>query len=269
MYNGDEVNENRTPTDIGDTIHEPTSNNGNNVDDNQSTIENVDTDDEENQSPTEDKRKEIRICNRHQVDKIEKTIKYLDTKKRKQTGRALMYVPNICVDSGRINRGLGSDRMLARQQQDNILTPNMSNNNNNQDVPTSFGNPFGYKIMDNVDDGFGNNKKTTTREKERIVVRFCELNDVIIKTITGFSSLAAMMGFIVIACNGEYETMKSTCTQLTWLEEWLVYFESLWGKSSQRWVDLQCKYKASPRRLRKIFYTKTAMVKECATIRWP
>jgi DDE superfamily endonuclease len=180
-----------------------------------------------------------------------------------------MYVPNIRLDSGRINRGLGADRMRAREQRDNILTPIINNNNTNQNVPTPFGNPFGYKIIDEVDDGFGNNKKIKTREKEKLVVRFCELNDIIIKTTTGFSSLAAMMGFIVIACNGEYETMKSTCTQLTWLEEWLVYFECLWGKSSQRWVDLQFKYKASPRRLRKIFDRKTAIVIECATIRWP
>jgi seryl-tRNA synthetase len=62
------------------------------------------------------------------------------------------------------------------------------------------------------------------------VVRFKNINDEIIKVTTGFTSVRAMVAFICICCDGDIEKIRNTTTSLTWLGEWCIYFESIWGR---------------------------------------
>jgi DDE superfamily endonuclease len=114
--------------------------------------------------------------------------------------------------------------------------------------PTTCNNPIRYYI-----------KKKTKKEKlEReegpmLIARLNKLTDKITKVRTGFPSTSAMIAFIVVACNGDIDLISKTTTTLTWLEEWVIYFEIIWGKFSRRWVDLTIKYNLSDRTLRRIF----------------
>jgi hypothetical protein len=64
-----------------------------------------------------------------------------------------------------------------------------------------------------------------------------DMDDVIIKIITGFPSLSAMVCYILLLYKGNIiELMENKSTLLlTWFEEWLVVFERLWGDSMSRW----------------------------------
>jgi hypothetical protein len=51
-----------------------------------------------------------------------------------------------------------------------------------------------------------------------------------VKLRTGFSSQFHLLSFVAAACNGDVKEMARKETQLTWLEEWWVYFEWIWGR---------------------------------------
>jgi hypothetical protein len=177
--------------------------------------------------------------------------------------KAFIFLPVVDEEVvRRENRGLGTDRMMNRLSisQEQSSSSNIVNNNNDNH-PIFIDDPdikIGYQIIDDKK----NNKVKT-------VIRLDELNDVYIKTMTGFSSLVAMIAYIIIVNNGEYEKIQTTITQLTWLEEWLVFFECVWGKSCVRWVDLQLRYKTAIVTLREIFDNKTDIVKRCCFLQWP
>jgi hypothetical protein len=74
--------------------------------------------------------------------------------------------------------------------------------------------------------------------------------------------------YIAVVCDGNILMMVETTTCLTWFEEWFFFFEMLWGRSLQRWVDAEHVYKLDKKSLRKIFTQKLALVIS-AVNRWP
>jgi DDE superfamily endonuclease len=90
----------------------------------------------------------------------------------------------------------------------------------------------------------------------------------LVKITTGFPSVMMMMGFIIILNNGNIQDIRQTVTTLTWLEEYLVYFETVWGKNSFRWCDLEIRFKISSKTLRTIFDNKLAKHMMCV-LWWP
>ena len=66
-----------------------------------------------------------------------------------------------------------------------------------------------------------------------------------IKRRTGFDDEKVLLSYIAIICNGDADTMFASRSQLTWFEEWLLYFEILWGRTWTRWEDLCSMYKIS------------------------
>ena len=64
-----------------------------------------------------------------------------------------------------------------------------------------------------------------------------------IKRRTGFKSEKEMFKFIGIICDGDISKMTETKSQLTWYEEWMLYFEHLWGRTHSRFQDLAKLYK--------------------------
>jgi DDE superfamily endonuclease len=134
---------------------------------------------------------------------------------------------------------------------------------------------FGSNASDNINQAFINDGKIgyevikNKKQQQKTMIIMDDLNDKIVKTMTGFSSLVGMLGFIIIVTNGEYNKLETTVSQLTWIQEWLVYLECAWCKSCVRWVDLALRYKAPIVSLREIFDFKTAMVKTCVLDTWP
>jgi hypothetical protein len=54
-----------------------------------------------------------------------------------------------------------------------------------------------------------------------------------------------MLAFIVLVNEGKLETIKQKTrhsSKLTWLHEWLIYFEVVWGRFSGQWTDIEETY---------------------------
>ena len=47
-----------------------------------------------------------------------------------------------------------------------------------------------------------------------------------------------MLKYIMTVCNGSFVKMMSTQSKLTWFEEWMLFFEMMWGKTHTRVEDL-------------------------------
>ena len=58
------------------------------------------------------------------------------------------------------------------------------------------------------------------------------IGDTEIKARTGFVSLFVMLSFVLIVCNGKIETAMETISSLTWFEEWMAYFQWMWGREN-------------------------------------
>ena len=93
-------------------------------------------------------------------------------------------------------------------------------------------------------------------------------NDSKVKRRTGFLSLANMLAYIMVVCNGDNNKMKYKHTSLTWLEEWFLFFEIVWGRTLYRMMDAAAVYKVDQTSVRLIFEKKLEMVLACRK-RWP
>jgi hypothetical protein len=112
-------------------------------------------------------------------------------------------------------------------------------------------------------------KRKIIRIKRKKIIRLDDLDDQTIKLSTGFPSVMSMLSFIVIASEGNTETIENTTkSKLTWLEEWLCFFEICYGRVYFRWIDLSNYYQISERNLRRIFDCKLNMVKDTLQ-QWP
>jgi hypothetical protein len=73
---------------------------------------------------------------------------------------------------------------------------------------------------------------------------------------TGFSDLSCMLSFASVICGGDIEIMTTTCSKLTWLEEWILYFEFMYGHSKNRWCDYASEYKLAEDNYRRVVRVK-------------
>ena len=60
------------------------------------------------------------------------------------------------------------------------------------------------------------------------------MNDLTAKEVkrrTGFYDVSSMLSFVVVVCGGKVDVMTQTYSKLTWLEEWVLYLEYVYGHS--------------------------------------
>ena len=90
-----------------------------------------------------------------------------------------------------------------------------------------------------------------------------------IKRRTGFKSETAVLKYIMIVCNGNFNTMTSTKSNFTWFEEWMLFFEMMWGKTHTRVEDLLGMYRVDRfKTLYSIIECKLDLVVKCRKS-WP
>jgi hypothetical protein len=99
-------------------------------------------------------------------------------------------------------------------------------------------------------------------EKKKVIVSFETLTDRRVKIQTGFPSILAMLAFISVVCNGNIDEITNTTSTLTWLEEWYLYLEIIYGKTISRYVDAIDKYDSNDREVRRVFDKKLQAVKK-------
>jgi hypothetical protein len=116
-----------------------------------------------------------------------------------------------------------------------------------------------------------NNNKNDCNHKKNPAVKPMSISDTMIKNRTGFGNEGEMMAFIIVVCNADMEKINSTVTShLTWYEEWMLYFEAIWGKTHTSWDDLFLERfdLKSRAKMYDIIDSKTDLVLECRRS-WP
>ena len=103
-----------------------------------------------------------------------------------------------------------------------------------------------------------------------VVITYDEMDkdDSEIKRRTGFTSLKHLLAYVITICNGDHDTMIEKTTTLTWLEEWIFFFEYLWGRTLTRWWDAKAAMKTSKKAVIKIFCSKLKIANR-ARDSWP
>ena len=84
-----------------------------------------------------------------------------------------------------------------------------------------------------------------------------------VKLRTGFETERDLLTFIIIACNGDFDTIKKTHSVLTWYEEWFFYFEMMYGLTIQTWGVAESEkhgFGIDAQTLRKVFDEKMELV---------
>jgi hypothetical protein len=120
--------------------------------------------------------------------------------------------------------------------------------------------------------GISNKRFGVVRSSEvqarKVVIKIEDLTDFRVHMQTGFPFLLALLAFVAVVCDGDIDTVTKLETELTWLEDWYLYFEVLYGKTIGRWVDAADKYKSSDCTLRTIYDQKLKQVLDARNI-WP
>ena len=93
--------------------------------------------------------------------------------------------------------------------------------------------------------------------KEPVVKPGCMLSNEI-KRRTSFEDERVLLSYIAIICNGDAETMFSSETTLTWFEEWMLYFEVLWGRTWTRYEDMMSAYNITNEKISMPYSMKNA-----------
>jgi hypothetical protein len=97
--------------------------------------------------------------------------------------------------------------------------------------------------------------------KDKRLNSFWDLNERLVRIKTGFTSPMAMLAYIIIINGGDIEKKQTTTVgKLTWLQEWMVFLEMVWGRSCGRWVDMEEAYGFHNRTVRNIFDDKLDLV---------
>jgi hypothetical protein len=166
-----------------------------------------------------DNRKDIRRCGIHPIEKITKVVEFMDNEKQMQRVDTIMYLPTtdgVAVSSSALqnnNRGLGNDRWLRRQLEENeeirasLWMSQMLENEEgnlkaiNPAVAKAAGISLTNQNRNNRIRGAEYPQLSKQDTDIRTAVRFCDLTDDLVKTTTGFPSVMMMMGFIILINN--------------------------------------------------------------------
>jgi hypothetical protein len=111
--------------------------------------------------------------------------------------------------------------------------------------------------MKNDDDEYDDDVDETNREP---VLTLDNLTDDEVQRRTGFRDLELMLAFALVVCRGDIEKLTCTNSRLTWIEEWVLYFEFVSHKSMVRWKDYAVGYKCRVKTIRDIVRRKLTLV---------
>jgi hypothetical protein len=84
-----------------------------------------------------------------------------------------------------------------------------------------------------------------------------------VKRQTGFADLSMLLTFALVVCGGDLDTLTTTVSKLTFVEEWVFYCEFIYGRVHGRWIDFERCWKISSKRLRPVLIAKLNLVLQC------
>ena len=202
------------------------------------------------------------ICNQHEVERIMKPLKFKRNGGVRMESHEFEVPKPIGMKYVKLNtsKGVGIDRELASMEkkiagdiekkfydEDNkdlvhLAVDNaklaFQSFNDADEVARNLSTEFSNSVHQ-IRKEYENKKVTHCIVKDEPTVLYAELSDAEVKRRTGFESKVMMMAMIIISCNGDHDQMICTVTSLTWFEEWLMYYEILWGKTTICRVDVE------------------------------
>jgi hypothetical protein len=95
------------------------------------------------------------------------------------------------------------------------------------------------------------------------------LDDAKLKYQTSFPLLLDILSFIAIACQGDINTISTSSSELTWFEEWYLFFETNYGRTMLRWMDEKFKFNMSCSTLRDVYDRKLEELIKNFRRQWP
>jgi hypothetical protein len=228
---------------------------------------------------------DFRICYKHKMESIYKVIEYTDLKGELQYQKVTMVVPIAYDDknkpSDRLATGRRSGRGLWKTKIDEtkrlsveLLATQLGVSK--EEWTTLIMQTLKRKENEIAEKAANSNSSTpmsnNSKKKMKIILdpikkrqpKFIlnKVDDNIINLNTGFPSLSAMLCYIIILYKGNVEEIINhrTSNKLTWFEEWLFFFERLWGRSISRWCDGGYRYGVSEKLLANIFDDKIRLI---------
>ena len=69
-----------------------------------------------------------------------------------------------------------------------------------------------------------------------------QLSNKEIKRQTNWESEDVMMQYVLVVCNGEFNKLQKRVSTMAWFEEWLLYFELIWGRTLLQQEDVITTY---------------------------
>jgi hypothetical protein len=252
-----------------------------------------------------DKRSNLRFCNHHEIKRKNVTVVWYNNNGQSKTVKCRMNLPSASPIrpqniTKKRNKGIARDRSLIRHADEARKESEQGNKDAEQMLVM---NQIAEREKDETDDssddesltglinetvadlvgikktkaklklGFeilGNNKNHSdnTILDCNTTYQLNTISDKEVTRCTGFTSLTSLIAFIVILNNGDIDQMLETVTNLTWFEEYFLYFERIWGRTATRWADCENKYKISEKSCRRIFDSKLNLHVQCRK-KWP
>ena len=111
-----------------------------------------------------------------------------------------------------------------------------------------------------------NSHSVNEKTYEDAALAFTDLVPKEVKRLTGFNDAASLISYIIIICKADLNTVTETCSKLTWLEEWLLYFVWKYGRVHTRVQDIRLLFgNVTERAFHNILRTKTSLEKQCCS----
>ena len=249
----------------------------------------------------ENETKDVRYCTAHVLEEITKSIQVNFDDGTTESFRHTFMAPVQTAKKSfvgsrpvKLSKGTGIDRSIARTAQSVVdkcgsnrsLLYDIEMQRQHESLGLGLVNPNVGNICGvvNIDDSHNTNSdyyetprkqkgtKRTARNNyytgESSLFTMKNLTCTEIKRRTGYADISALLSFVVVVCGGEMDVIIKTCSKLTWLEEWILYLQYIYGHSIKRWVDYAKEYNLKMEYCRRIFRSKLEIV-ITARKRWP
>lgn len=86
--------------------------------------------------------------------------------------------------------------------------------------------------------------------------------------MTGFIDIFDLISFGLIVCGGDIDMMTKKFCKLSWLEEWVLYFEFAYGRTHVRLNDYRKRWNIRVKTIRKVLKRKLSLIIRMRNI-WP
>ena len=110
--------------------------------------------------------------------------------------------------------------------------------------------------------------KPRNMSAKKLPLATLNLSDTEVKRRTGYPTMAALLSYLFIVCDGDVDLLQLRNISLTWFEEWFMHFEYKWGRTLTRLWNVRKYYGPICRDIKKVISAKYK-IEHQARQKWP